>query len=33
LTEADYKKAAQDGGFAGNVVVATDLASLRLPPK
>lgn len=33
LTEADYRKAAQDGGFAGNVVVATDLASLRLPAK
>ena len=33
LTEAAYRKAAQDGGFTGNVVVATDLASLRLPPK
>jgi ribonuclease Z len=33
LTEADYRKAAQDGGFTGNVVVATDLASLRLPAK
>jgi ribonuclease Z len=33
LTEAAYRKAAQDGGFNGNVVVATDLASLRLPAK
>jgi ribonuclease Z len=33
LTEASYRKAAQDGGFAGNVVVATDLASVRLPAK
>jgi ribonuclease Z len=33
LTEADYRKAAQEGGFAGNVIVATDLASLRLPAK
>jgi ribonuclease Z len=33
LTEADYRKAAQDGGFAGNIVIATDLASLRLPAK
>jgi ribonuclease Z len=33
LTEADYKKAAQDGGFTGNVIVGTDLASLRLPAK
>jgi ribonuclease Z len=33
LTEADYRKAAQDGGFAGNIVVGTDLASLRLPAK
>jgi ribonuclease Z len=33
LTESDYRKAAQDGGFAGNVIVATDLASLRLPAK
>ena len=24
---------AQDGGFTGNVVVATDLASVRLPAK
>jgi ribonuclease Z len=33
LTEADYKKAAQDGGFTGNIIVGTDLASLRLPAK
>jgi ribonuclease Z len=33
LTEQDYRKAAQDGGFTGNVVVGTDLASVRLPPK
>ena len=33
LTEADYKKAAQDGGFAGNIIVGTDLVSLRLPAK
>jgi ribonuclease Z len=33
LTEADYKKAAQDGGFSGNTIVATDLASIRLPAK
>lgn len=31
LTEADYKNAVTDGGFAGNVVVGTDLVSLRLP--
>ena len=33
LTEADYIKAAQDGGFTGHIIVGTDLASLRLPPK
>jgi ribonuclease Z len=33
LTEADYKKAAQDGGFTGHIIVGTDLASLRLPPR
>lgn len=33
LTEADYRKAAEDGGFTGNVVVGTDLASIRLPAK
>lgn len=30
VTEAAYRKAAQDGGFTGNIVVGTDLASLRL---
>lgn len=30
LTEADYETAARDGGFEGNVVVGTDLATLRL---
>jgi ribonuclease Z len=33
LTEADYKEAAQDGKFTGNIIVGTDLASLRLPAK
>jgi len=33
LTEADYEKAARDGGFTGNIVVGTDLASLRLPAR
>lgn len=33
LTEAAYRNAAQDGGFTGNVIVATDLATLRLPAK
>lgn len=33
LGEADYRKAAQAGGFTGNIVVATDLATLRLPAK
>ena len=33
LTEADYRRSAEAGGFAGNTVVATDLASVRLPPK
>jgi ribonuclease Z len=33
LTEQDYKKAAQDGGFTGTIIVGTDLASVRLPPK
>ena len=30
LTEADYVAAARDGGFAGNIIVGTDLATLRL---
>jgi ribonuclease Z len=33
LTQADYSKAAQDGGFTGDIIVGTDLASLRLPAK
>jgi len=33
LTEADYRTAAQDGGFSGNIIVGTDLATLRLPTK
>jgi ribonuclease Z len=33
LTEADYRKAAQDGGFPGYIIVGTDLATLRLPVK
>lgn len=33
LTEADYRKAAQDGGFGGTILVATDLATIRLPAK
>jgi ribonuclease Z len=33
LTEGDYTKAARDGGFTGNIIVGTDLASLRLPAK
>lgn len=33
LKEANYKQAARDGGFTGDIVVGTDLASLRLPAK
>ena len=33
LTEADYRKVVEASGFAGNVVVGTDLASIRLPAK
>jgi len=33
LTEADYQKAVEASGFTGNVVVGTDLASVRLPAK
>jgi ribonuclease Z len=33
LTEMDYRKAAEDSGFAGKTIVGTDLATLRLPPK
>jgi ribonuclease Z len=31
LMEGDYRKAAQDGGFTGNIIVGTDLVTLRLP--
>jgi ribonuclease Z len=33
LTEADYRKTVQESGFTGNIVVGTDLASIRLPVK
>jgi ribonuclease Z len=33
LTEAAYRKAAEASGFTGNIVVGTDLASVRLPAK
>jgi ribonuclease Z len=33
LTQADYLKAVEAGGFTGNVIVETDLASVRLPAK
>jgi ribonuclease Z len=33
LTEADYHKAAEAGGFTGTTIVGTDLATLRLPAK
>jgi ribonuclease Z len=33
LTEADYRKAAEAGGFTGNVIVGSDLATLRLPAR
>jgi len=33
LTEEDYRKAAQDGGFTGTVVVGKDLTSVRVPTK
>jgi ribonuclease Z len=31
LSEADFAKASRDGGFSGNVIVGTDLATVRLP--
>jgi ribonuclease Z len=31
LTDADYRKAVQESGFTGNIVVGTDLAGIRLP--
>jgi ribonuclease Z len=33
LTEADYRKAVEAGGFTGNTIVGTDLATVRLPAK
>ena len=33
LTEADYRKAVEAGGFTGTTIVGTDLATLRLPAK
>ena len=33
LTQADYRKAVEAGGFTGTTIVGTDLASLRLPVK
>jgi len=33
LKDTDFKKAAQDGGFTGDIIVGVDLASLRLPAK
>ena len=33
LAETDYRKAAEAGGFTGNIIVGTDLASIRLPAK
>ena len=31
LSEADYRKAAAEGGFTGDIIVGADLASLRVP--
>lgn len=33
LTEADYRQAVEESGFTGTLIVGTDLASVRLPPK
>jgi ribonuclease Z len=33
LREADYRNAVEAGGFTGTIIVGTDLASVRLPPK
>lgn len=33
LSEADYRKAVEEGGFTGNTIVGTDLTTLRLPPR
>lgn len=33
LTETDFRKAAEESGFTGKIVVGADLASVRLPAK
>lgn len=33
VSEADYRRAAQESGFGGTVIVGSDLATLRLPLK
>ena len=33
LTEADFRKVAEAGGFAGTVIAGPDLATVRLPAK
>lgn len=33
LTEANYKKAVEESGFTGNIIIGTDLATVRLPTK
>jgi ribonuclease Z len=33
MTEADYRTAVEESGFTGRIIVGTDLASVRLPPK
>ena len=33
MTEAAYRQAVEVSGFTGNIVVGTDLASVRLPSK
>ncbi len=33
VTKSDYEAAVRDGGFRGNIVVGSDLATLRLPAK
>ena len=33
LTATDYREAVETGGFKGNTIVGTDLASVRLPSK
>ena len=33
LTEASYRKAVEESGFAGRIIVGTDLSGIRLPAK